>query len=119
MRVWWDGSRRFLELMGRMNSARGEHAQAVQDVFAEVHARFFPAFQRALPDLSPAELIWRLHFLVGAMCTLLADPHRFRVASEGLCDPDDPDEALRQLVAFGAAGLRAPTASERATERSA
>ncbi len=104
-----EGYARFGQLVGRAHSAAGEHVLAIQGVFQEVQDRFFPAFLRALPHLQPADLIWRVHFLIGSMCTHLADPTRLRVASGGLCASDDPEEALRQIVVFAAGSLRAPS----------
>ena len=84
----------------------------MQEVFREVQARFLPAFHRALPELSQVDLLWRIHFLIGAMCSLLADPPRLKQLTGGLCDTNDPEETLGQLLAFGAAGLRASPSGE-------
>lgn len=111
------GFRRFVQLVGRANSATGDHLRAIRDVFRDVQARFFPRLQAALPHLGQDDLFWRLHFLLGAMCTLLADPQRVCIVSGGLCDSEDPEEVLRQLVTFAAAGLRAVPARVAAASR--
>ncbi len=103
-----EGYQRFMRLAGRAHSARGEHVQAIKQVFHDVHQRFVPAFRRALPHLGEPDLFWRMHFLLGSMTTHMADPRRIHHSSEGLCPSEDPEKALRQLVAFAAGALRAP-----------
>lgn len=103
-----EGWHHFMMLVGRLNTTGGEAFEAVKDVFQEVRERFFPAIRRAVPELAPSELAWRIHFLIGSMCALVADPGRIEAFSMGLCRGDDPEESLRQLVAFAASGLRAP-----------
>ena len=106
-----ESGQRFLQLVGRMRSATGESAEGMREIFREVEARYAPAFLGAAPHLSMKDLFWRVFFVIGAMCHTLADPQRMRVTTGGLCDATDHDEYLRQLVAFAAAGLRAPSAS--------
>ena len=109
-----EGYARFTQLVGRAHSAAGEHILAIKGVFQEVHDRFFPALQARAPHLGRVDLFWRMHFLVGAMCTHLADPNRIHLSSAGLCASEDPAEALRQLVAFAAGALRAAPAPQEA-----
>ena len=63
--------------------------------------------QKALPKLPPADLLWRLHFLVGAMAHTMADAERLGQYSDGLCDPNDTEGTIRRLVTFLTAGLKA------------
>ena len=82
---------------------------AIRDVFSEVQRRFFPAFAKAAPQLAEADLYWRVHLVLGATCSVLADPARLERWSEGRCRSTEPDEVLSQLVAVAAAALRAPS----------
>lgn len=110
------GAHRFVRIVGRVHAAPGEHVDAIKDVFSEVQRRFFPAFARAAPHLTEADLYWRLHLVFGAMCSVLADPLRLERWSEGRCRSTDPDEALAQLVTVATAALQAPSVSlERAS----
>ena len=89
---------------------REDVARIVPRLFGEVHLRFSQALARALPELSPALLDARLHFVVGLMLhavrgftempTLSA---RHRTASS-----HDREALLAQLVCFSVAGLAAP-----------
>jgi AcrR family transcriptional regulator len=74
--------------------------------------RFVAALSRALPDIGRDVLFWRYSFALGALVQVLtdADPELMRLKrlSEGLCDTDDEEEMIAQLVAFIAAGFSAP-----------
>ena len=102
------GGPAFLRLMGRIYTEPGEFWKPVIAQFEEVKNRFGAVLRRALPDLPPVELFWRMHFLVGAMCHTMVDTYRLEVISGGLCDPTDVDGTIDRLVGFVAAGLRAP-----------
>jgi len=102
-----EGYQRFMQLAGRAHSSTGEHVEAIREVFQEVHERFLPPFTRALPHLGLGDLFWRMHFLIGSMCSHMADPGRIYHASDGICPSKDPEKAIRQLVAFAAGALRA------------
>ncbi len=101
----------FVRLFGRTIAEPSEHLQTMlNEQFGTTITRFLAALQRALPALSPAELAWRFQFAVGAMGYLMADPQNLKSISAGLCDPSDTETAIRELVTFLAAGLRAPVA---------
>lgn len=72
---------------------------------------FVQALRDAEPGLSQAEAFWRYAFAIGAMHYIVADSdaanHRLNRLSGGLCDTDDPEAIVRQLVAFVVAGMRA------------
>jgi AcrR family transcriptional regulator len=82
----------------------------LREQFREVADRFTAALRRALPELSEAEVVWRLHCAIGAVGHVLASAHQPEVARElGLPRSDDAT-MLRRLTAFCAAGFRAPEA---------
>lgn len=76
---------------------------------------FVQALREAEPGLSEADAFWRYAFAIGAMHYIVADSdaanHRLNRLSGGLCDTDDPEAILRQLIAFVVAGMRARPAS--------
>ena len=95
-------------LLGRCYTEPDEKIQAMLNrQVATVAERFMPEFQKTLPNVLPEDLIWRLHFLVGAMAHTMADAERLRNFSGGLCDPDDTEGTIQKLVIFLAAGMRA------------
>lgn len=104
----------FQRLMGRIYAEPGEHMQVILGAqFAEVVERFRPAFKRALPHLPPADLYWRIHFMIGAMAHTMAGTHILGLFAGDRCDPSDVEGTIRRLVAFLAAGLRAPARAAR------
>lgn len=76
-----------------------------------IKPRLEAALARSLPHLSAQEIAYRMHFMMGAVRSAAGDQHALRAMSRGLCDPDDIEGTLTQLVAFLAAGMRAPSAA--------
>ena len=105
-------SEQFLRLMGRMHSEPSEELmQLIHSQFSEVVLRFSTALGRALPQLPPAEIFWRFHFLVGAMVHSICNLDRFMEHLGGgtTTNSDASDRLLRdRLVAFVTAGFEAP-----------
>lgn len=103
------GSKRFKRLLGRVYSEPGSELQTLlRELFGEVLQRFSAAISRALPDLPREELMWRVHFMLGAMIHTIADQPSVRALSDGLCDPSDIEGVRRRLIGFVSAGLKAP-----------
>lgn len=99
----------FGHLLGRMYLDPGDLFERIfREQFSAAKVRFIAAFQRALPELPPEELFWRLHFLIGALAHAMAGRHHLKVISDGRCDPSDPEATISRLIAFLAAGFRAP-----------
>lgn len=96
-------------LLGRMLAEPG---RSVRRIFLgemkEIVQRFRDAFQRALPDVPPSEVFWRLHFTIGAMAHTLAASWIVETLSGGLCDPSDVDGKIERLIAFVVAGMESP-----------
>ena len=71
--------------------------------------RFVDALGGALPDLSPVERMWRLHFIAGAVAYAVTRGPMLR----DIFAMDFRDRKLltQRLVRFAAAGLRVPEAS--------
>lgn len=70
--------------------------------------------QRILPHLSRADVFWRYNFVIGSVMQVLtdADPATFRLKrlSGDLCDTDDDEAIVAQLIAFGVGGFEAAAA---------
>lgn len=102
-------AKHFAPLMGRMYTEPNEFAEKVfKDHLEGVAARFLRAYQRAVPGLPTVELLWRLHFSVGAMGHTLGAAHLLRVLSHGQCDPSDTEGTIQRMKDFMVAGLSAP-----------
>lgn len=104
------GGHTFMRLLGRTYA---EPAQFIRGFLAEEYAavlvRFKAALYRALPEVPREEIIWRLHFMLGAMSYAIAGTDSLRLMTE--CDVDERDPAAAiapRLMSFLVGGLRAP-----------
>lgn len=105
-------ARRFMRLRAAVAHERAELSQKlVATHFNAASERFIAILETLLGHLSPEDIYWRFHFLLGSQYYTLANPGRIQVLSRGACDPSDSESALRELIAFAAAALRAPAAS--------
>jgi AcrR family transcriptional regulator len=107
------GGRHFRRLMGRAHSGSSQEVQQILlSQFERLGRRFCEAIERALPQLTPDEITWRFKFSIGAMAFVMVGGPPLRAAgarSRG----NEPDETVTaDLVAFLAAGFRAPIARE-------
>lgn len=103
------GGRVFMKLLGRIFADPGDKLQALfLEQFEDIGKRFMPAFHRALPDLPPVELMWRMHFVIGVMAHTMADTQKLKHISQGACDPNDTEGIVDRMVTFLAAGMQAP-----------
>jgi len=75
---------------------------------APVSQRFVEALSKALPDLQPSEILWRLHFSVGVMTQTMLWGRIYPKITNGACDISDRGALVDRVVRFVAAGFRAP-----------
>ena len=105
------GGQIFMQLLGHAMSEPQVRAR-VTDRFVEVFRRYSAALSRAESELSTTEIDWRFMFMVGAMAHTMSWSDQMQRISGGLCDPTDVQATIRRLVAFLAAGFRAPAPAE-------
>jgi AcrR family transcriptional regulator len=102
----------FARVFGRIYADPGDlFGRVIREQFGVAKVRFLAALRRALPRMPDAEIFWRMHFLIGAAAHTLAGQHHLEAISDGLCDLKDTQGILDRLVAFTAAGFRAPVLS--------
>jgi len=103
------GAREFLTLVGR---ALFEPDEGVRAVFFRLMGPVFrllwEALAEALPGLPPEDLSWRLQLAMGAMGRAMCMPEKLQLAPVDVAGPLEGEAAVRTLVSFLAAGLRAP-----------
>lgn len=87
--------------------------ELVAQNFDDTNRSFVDAFAACLPNLTREDVYWRFHFLLGGIYYSATGPNRIRILSEGKCDPGDPEATTTQLIAFAAAGFKAPPVSRR------
>jgi AcrR family transcriptional regulator len=77
------------------------------DVLDPTAIHFINALRLALPKTPPRSIYWGYMFLIGSMVQVMSATGRIDRLSHGLCRSNDIDGALRELVPFVSAGLRA------------
>ena len=93
----------FVRLMGQM-LAEGMMPRIVERHFQATGLRFVAALRRAVPELPQEELMWRVHFMIGAMAHTMC---RAPVFPGMAGDAGDMKIRMRRLVTFLSAGFRA------------
>lgn len=96
-------------LMGRILSNPELFAERVfQKHLAPVSKRFVEALSKALPELPPSELLWRLYFSAGVMTHTMLWGRILPKITNGVCDISDREAVIDRAVRFVTAGFRAP-----------
>ena len=103
------GGARFTRLRAVM-SAEGNALvnRIIAEIFDETTQAFIDALHQSLPALPRGVLVWRCHFLLGALYYTLITPERITRLSRGEADGGDTAEAIEQLVRSSVAALQAP-----------
>ncbi|MFZ2854087.1 MAG: TetR family transcriptional regulator [Rhodocyclaceae bacterium] len=112
------GGMTFLRLLGRTLTEPAEFIRTFfTGEYAEVIERYKLALFRALPDVPKAEIVWRLHFMLGAMSYAIAGTDVLQVVTgcelgdisgAELSDKDAARRLAERLMPFLLGGLRAP-----------
>ncbi|MCC6442826.1 MAG: TetR family transcriptional regulator [Armatimonadetes bacterium] len=76
--------------------------------FEKVYMKMRDLLAKLLPDLPKTELLWRIHFLLGAMINTHTNHADLYELSRGRCGIESVQRVADRLVAFCAAGFRAP-----------
>ncbi len=99
-------------LMQARSSPAAPHDLQTEDSY-RIHERFVTALERILTHLSRKEIIWRYDCARGSMIFILADlaPNIQRIVRLAGSPSDASTETVvRELIAFTASGLMAPSA---------
>ncbi len=97
-------------IMGRIFAENAEFLERFfQDHLALVTDRFFSALDRATPQLAREEMLWRAHFLVGAMAHTMITGEFFEKVSGGLCRASDIEGLVRRMVGVFTTVFEAPS----------
>jgi AcrR family transcriptional regulator len=108
----------FGKLIGRLHAETGEKFFLLLKKHFEVVAlRFSRALQRLFPALSREELFWRVHWAAGSMAHTLAHWDKVGLISGSKARTNDVNVLVPRLVAFLAAGFRAPAETRRPAAR--
>jgi AcrR family transcriptional regulator len=107
------GGARFTRLRAVM-SAEGNlvAAKIIAQTFDDTSHAFIDAIHESLPHVPRTEIVWRSHFLLGALYYALVTPERVNRLARGEADGSDAASAIEQLVRSTVASLQAPVPDE-------
>lgn len=84
--------------------------------FTATGEAFLNALAQALPQLSARELQWRYHIMVGAVTFTMGGPWKLQLGKiadhDKPYDPEDTEEALRQMINLAKAMFTAPAGAK-------
>ena len=111
LRLWLQAGKgeTFTRLCGRIYSESSGQLQSMcVDLFQEVVRRFSAAFEQAAPDLPKTELMWRMHFVIGAMVHTLMQGGFVHQLGAQTGEGNEVEANIERLTRFATAGLQAP-----------
>lgn len=103
------GGRAFLRLLGRTYSKPSEFVRGfLAEEYAAVINRFKAALIKALPGVPEVEILWRFHFMLGAMSYAISGTDALHSVANDALDDGDAKAMYARLMSFMLGGLRAP-----------
>ena len=112
------GGVRFTRLRAIMSAEGNEVARRIiAQTFDDTSHAFIDAIHESLPHVPRTEIVWRSHFLLGALYYTLVTPERVLRLSRGEADGTDPGEAIEQLVKSTVASMQAPALDQRSPRK--
>lgn len=113
------GGRTFMRLLGRTLSEPTPFVRSfLAREYAVAVARYKDALFLALPDTPREEIVWRLHFMLGATSHAISGADALNLLGEGTLDNSDAEVLYRRLMSFLLGGLRAPLEDSRPAVKS-
>ncbi len=102
------GGARFTRLRAVMSAEGNEVVgRIIAQTFDDTSHAFIDAICESLPHLPRTDIVWRSHFLLGALYYTLVTPERVSRLSRGEADGNDAAAAIEQLVRSTIASLQA------------
>ena len=103
------GGARFTRLRAIMSAEGNDVARKIiAQTFDDTSHAFIDAIHESLPHIPRTDIVWRSHFLLGALYYTLVTPERVSRLARGEADGSDAGEAIEQLVQSTVASLQAP-----------
>jgi AcrR family transcriptional regulator len=97
-----------LRIIANLSNERWEYTKEVSSYMQHSHSAFIKALHSCLPCLSKETLMWRLHFVMGALFFGIRQPASLIALSGGRCNPEDLEATFDQILPYAVAGFRAP-----------
>jgi len=106
------GGRTFMRLLGSTYTKPSEFVRGfLAEEYAAVIARFKAALIKALPGVPGEEILWRFHFMLGAMSYAISGSDALNllgVGSNDTLDASNSSVLYARLMSFLIGGLRSP-----------
>ncbi len=103
------GGRTFMRLLGRTYTEPSEFVRGfLASESPEAVGRFKTALFKALPAVPQEEILWRFHFMLGAMAYALSGADALSIVGDSPVDDGAIDALYPRLMSFLLGGLRAP-----------
>ncbi|MCK1670605.1 TetR family transcriptional regulator [Bradyrhizobium sp. 150] len=112
------GAARFTRLRAVMSAEGNEVARKIiAQTFDDTSHAFIDAVHESLPHVPRTDIVWRSHFLLGALYYSLVTPDRVSRLSRGEADGSDAASAIEQLVQATVAAFQAPALDQAPARR--
>lgn len=99
----------FMRLLGRTYTQPEEFIRTfLAEEYAAVVDRFKAALFQSLPEVPREEILWRFHFMLGAMSYAISGADALNIVDKGTLDDSDTEALYERLMSFLLGGLRAP-----------
>jgi len=109
------GGRDFMCLLGRTYTKPSEFVRGfLAEEYAMVVTRFKTALIKALPGVPEEEILWRFHFMLGAVSYAISGTDALHIITADALDDGDAEALYARLMSFMIGGLRAPLPTIRA-----
>jgi AcrR family transcriptional regulator len=100
---------RFVRFQARVHDETDAlHFRLRREVYDAATKRYLAALERALPGVDPAEIQWRMVFIIGAFLYMMGGVDRLEDLSGGRYAANDVDEIVARLTTFALGGMRSP-----------
>lgn len=104
-----DGGCMFMRLLGRTYTQPAEFIRSfLAEEYAAVIDRFKTALFLSLPEVPQEEILWRFHFMLGAMSYAISGADALNIVANGSLDDNDTEALYERMMSFLLGGLRAP-----------
>ena len=104
------GGHCFVRLQARVHDEQDAlHFRLRREVYDAATKRYLLALERALPNISPADIHWRLMFVIGAFLYMMSGVDRLEDLSNGRFRSDDINEVVERLTNFVVGGMQNPS----------
>jgi len=104
----------FMRLVGlSFSQSQGHLRRYLDEKYGKVFRRYVSLLHKTAPQMSPLELFWRLHFMIGAVAFSMSGIKALRAMAEtDFHVKTSTEQIMRMMVPFLAAGMQAPSAKQ-------